>query len=72
MIIREINAHKNQSIKLITANNVLKLAKLRSEAIATKEVKKAEAYRDRAQKQADNDASIIFNEAETRLGVAKN
>jgi len=72
LIVKEINANKNQSIKLINANNVLKLAKLRSQAIATKEVKRAEAYRDRAHKQADNEAAIIQNEAETRLGVSKN
>lgn len=44
LIVKEIKAYKEQSIKIIEANNVLKLAKLRSEATATKVVKQANAY----------------------------
>lgn len=71
LIIKEINSNKNQSIKLINAHNILKLAKLRSEAVATTAIKKAEAHRDQKHKDADNNAEIIEANAATRLGVAK-
>lgn len=45
LILKEIRADQAQSIKIIEANNVLKLAKLRSQAKATKVMMEAEAYR---------------------------
>lgn len=71
MILAEIEAYKQQDIKVINANNILHLSKLRAEAKAVHTVMEAEAYKNKAHALADNAATIIRKNAETRLGVAK-
>lgn len=71
-IIRQIGALKNQATKILEAENKKNLAKIRSDAAATKITQEAIAHQKQMQILADTQAQIIKQNAETRLEVAKN
>ena len=56
---------------MINANSQKDLAKLRAETKALVEVKQAEAYKAEAEAEADNEAAIIRDNAQTRLDTAR-
>ena len=61
-----------QSCKLIEAENIKALAEKRANAHKTKVLQEAEAYRQMKTIEADTQAKIIMECAETRYNVAKN
>jgi hypothetical protein len=69
--LKEIHANKNMSIKVIAAENIFTLAKVRAEAYQTKVIKEAEAYKTQQELLADNNAKIMSENADSRLAVAK-
>ena len=71
-VLQKIAAQKRQSCKIIDAENIKALAEARSEAFKTKVMKEAEAYKEKCHIQADIEAQIIRENANTRLEVAKN
>ena len=70
-IVKEVNALKVQSSKLIEANNQKALAELRSKTKAMIIIKEAEAYKEKMHQEADAETKIIHDNAESRLEVAK-
>jgi hypothetical protein len=70
--LKKIAAQKRQACKVIDAENVKHLAEARSQAFRTKVIKEAEAYKEKCQIEADIQAQIIMENADSRLEVAKN
>jgi len=63
---------KKQACRLIDAENIKALAEARATAFKNKVVKEAEAYKAKCHIEADIQARIIKENAESRLEVAKN
>jgi hypothetical protein len=69
--VRQTDALKHQSCRVIDAENIKAIAEMRAQAVATTVLKKAEAYEQQQHLIADNRVAIIKKNAEARLEVAK-
>jgi hypothetical protein len=63
---------KEQSVKVIQAENIKSLSEVRAKAKGTKMHKEAEAYKLEQETLANTEVEVLRSQAQTRLDVAKN